>query len=160
MKTKTILLSITLAVTVVCGGIYYYFFQQVTEYYTIMYTPYNIPLAQVWGKDSKLAQPELIVKQEKDYNFKSDKEALEWINDFAKYWKEDCLSEAKRNKEKRLILEKEATCQFMLMSVTHTRNIGLENLKEELVKRHSLLDFQRYCVAHNLNAKFYMIEAE
>ena len=160
MKTKTILLSMILAVAVLCGGIYYYYFQQVTDYYTIMFTPYNIPLAQVWGHDSKLAQPELIVKKEKDHNFKSDKEALEWLNDFAKYWKEDCLSEAKRDKEKRLILEKEATCQFMLMSFTHTRNVGLDDLKEELKKRHSLVDFQRYCEDHGLNAKFYMIEME
>lgn len=160
MRTKSILLSITLAVAVVCGCIYYYYIQQVTDYYTIMYTPYNIPLAQIFGHDSKLAQPELIVKQEKGPVFKSDKEALEWLNDFAKFWKEDCLREAKTSKERRLILEKEATCQFMLMSFTHTRNIVLDDLKEELVKRRSLIDFQRYCKAHNLNAKFYMIESE
>lgn len=158
---KNILLYITLAFTIICGGIYYYyFFQQVTDYYTIMYTPYNIPLAQVWGHDSKLAQPELIVKKEKEHNFKSDKEALKWLNDFAKYWKEDCLNEAKRDKEKRLILEKKATCQFMLMSFTHTRNVGLDDLKEELKKRRSLVDFQRYCEDHGLNAKFYMAETE
>ena len=160
MKIKNILFSITIAFTIVCGGIYYYYFQQVTDYYTIMYTPYNIPLAQVWGHDSKLAQPELIVKKEKDQNFKSDKEALEWLNDFAKYWKEDCLSEAKRDKEKQLILEKEATCQFMLMSFTHTRNVGLDDLIEKLKKRSSLVDVQRYCEDHGLNTKFYMIEAE
>ncbi len=160
MKTKTFLSSMVLVVGALCGGIYYYYFQQVTDYYTIMFTPYNVPLAQVWGHDSKLAQPELIVRKEKDQNFKSDKEALEWLNVFAKYWKEDCLSEAKRDKEKRLILEKEATCQFMLMSFTHTRNVGLDDLKEELIKRRSLIDFQKYCEAHNLNAKFYMIETE
>jgi hypothetical protein len=160
MKIKTILLSTTLAFTIICGGVYYYCFQRVTDYYTIMYTPYNIPLAQVWGHDSKLAQPKLIVRKEKDHNFKSDKEALEWLNDFAKYWKEDCLSEAKRDKEKRMILEKEATCQFMLMSFTHTRNVGLDDLKEELNKRRSLGDLQRYCEDHGLNAKFYLIETE
>ena len=149
-----------LVVATLCGGIYYYYFQQVTDYYTIMFTPYNIPLAQVWGRDSKLAQPELIVRKEKEQNFKNDEEALEWLNDFAKYWKEDCLSEAKRDKEKRLMLEKDATCQFMLMSFTHKRNVGLDDLKEELTKRRSLTDFQKYCEAHNLNAKFYMIETE
>lgn len=160
MKTKTILLSMILAVAAICGGIYYYYYQQVIDYYIIMFTPYNIPLAQVWGHDSKLAQSELIVKKEKDHNFKNDKEALEWLNDFAKYWKEDCLIEAKRDKEKRLILEKEATRQFMLMSFTHTRNVGLDDLKEELMKRRSLVDFRRYCEDHGLNAKFYMIETE
>ncbi len=160
MKTKTIILSLIVAVLVAGGGIYYYFVQQVTDYYTVMYTPYNIPLAQVWGHDSKLAQPELIVRKEKDQNFKNDKEALEWLNDFAKYWKEDCLSEAKRDKEKRLILEKDATCQFMLMSFSHTRNVVLDDLKEELTKRRSLIDFQKYCESHNINAKFYMIETE
>ena len=72
MKEKTILLSMILAVAALGGGIYYYYFQQVTDYYTIMFTPYNIPLAQVWGHDSKLAQPELIVKHEKDHVFKRE----------------------------------------------------------------------------------------
>lgn len=160
MKTKTILLSVIGAMIIAGGGIYYFYLQQVTDYYTIMFTPYNIPLAQIFGHDSKLAKPELVIKEEKDHVFKNDEEALEWVKDFAKYWKEDCLKEAETSKDRRLILEKEATCQFKLMSFTHTRNTRLDDLKEELVKRHSLIDFQNYCQEHEINAKFYIIEAD
>lgn len=160
MKAKSILIIAVITVVIAFGGIYYFFIQQVTDYYTIMYTPYNIPLAQAFGPKSKLAQPEMVVKKENDHDFKNDEEAVEWLKDFAEYWKEDCLKEAKTNKESRMMLEKEATCQFMLMSFTHTRNVDLEELKDELIKRRSLIDFQDYCQTHNISAKFYMIDTE
>ena len=158
MKIKTIVLLLVIVFAATCGSIYYYFFQPVTDYYTIMFTPYNIPLAQVFGQESKLAQPELKIRKEQIHDFKNDEEAVEWLKYFAESWKEDCLEEAKTNKDRRLVLEKEATCQFMLMSFTHTRNFDVEKLKKELIKKHSLIDFQKYCYDNDISARFYLID--
>ncbi len=144
---------------IACGAYYYYFVQSITDYYTIIYTPYNVPLAKVFGANSKLAQPELVIKKEKE-TFKSDEEAIEAIKFFADYWKKDCLHEAATNKERKLILEKEATAQFILMRFSHTRNIDFDAIKDEMIKNRSVTSFKTYCKQHKLDAKFYTISID
>jgi hypothetical protein len=160
MKTKILVLTTVAAILIAgCGAYYYYCVQKVTDYYTIMFTPFNIPLAKVFGNNSKLAKAELRITKEKD-EFENDEAALEWVKSFAEVWKEDCLREAETSKDRRMILEKDATAQFMLMSFTHTRNINIDDFKEEMSKRRSLLDFQDFCEKNGINAKFYIIDQD